>query len=94
MDLGPVLAKFTVPGPIKTRADLDAALSELLATITVSRDDVASLLSALKGCTQGLMEAILTARKWFRYQRTIEYFHERTSVRQGTTTRLPSANVS
>ncbi|KAG8942986.1 hypothetical protein FRC04_003272 [Tulasnella sp. 424] len=62
MDLGPVLAKFTVPGPIKTRADLDATLSELLATITVSRDDITSLLSALKGCTQGLMEAILTAR--------------------------------
>lgn len=73
MDLEHVLTKFAASGPIETRADLDSALEELLATITVSRDDVTSLLSALKDSTQGLLEAILTSRKYFRCQSTVEY---------------------
>lgn len=61
MDLGSVLAKFTAPGPIETRADLDTALEELLAIIAASRDEIPLLLDILVNNTQGLLEAVLTS---------------------------------
>ncbi|KAG8937366.1 hypothetical protein FRC00_006484 [Tulasnella sp. 408] len=61
MDLEIVLAKFTAPGPIETRADLYAALEELLVIMATSREDIPLLLDILINGIQGLLEAILTS---------------------------------
>ncbi|KAG9044657.1 hypothetical protein FS837_007754 [Tulasnella sp. UAMH 9824] len=61
MDLERVLAKFTASGPIETRADLDAALEELLVIMATSREDIPLLLDILIRGIQGLLEAILTS---------------------------------
>ncbi|KAG8942979.1 hypothetical protein FRC04_003265 [Tulasnella sp. 424] len=61
MDLGNVLAKFTAPGPIETRAELDTALEELLEVMAASRDEIPLLLDILMNGTQGLLEAVLVS---------------------------------
>ncbi|KIO23205.1 hypothetical protein M407DRAFT_27272 [Tulasnella calospora MUT 4182] len=61
MDLERALAKFTAPGPIESRAHLDAALEELLAIMATSREDITFLLDILVSGIQGLLEAILTS---------------------------------
>ncbi|KAG8902416.1 hypothetical protein FRC00_008567 [Tulasnella sp. 408] len=63
MDLDRVLAKFTAPGPIESRADLDRALEELIAILATSREDIALLLDILVSGRQGLLEAILTSSR-------------------------------
>ncbi|KIO17149.1 hypothetical protein M407DRAFT_33204, partial [Tulasnella calospora MUT 4182] len=61
MDLERVLAKFTAPGPIESRAGLDTALEELIAILATSREDIPLLLDILASGRQGLLEAVLTS---------------------------------
>ncbi|KAG8926816.1 hypothetical protein FRC01_008331 [Tulasnella sp. 417] len=61
MDLHTVLASFTAPGPIKSRADLDKALDDLLLVIAMSREEIPLVLDILVRGTQGLLEAVLTS---------------------------------